>query len=95
MSANSNAKNCVVVPVISTPFPWSPLKLHSMEWEWSWSGNGVRNLELFRDYCVILKKNFITNRYCFANIMDYCQSLSLHYQSTQFCQQLCFIHQSL
>jgi len=37
------------VSVISTPFPWSPLKLHSMEWEWSciskidssWNGAGV------------------------------------------------------
>ncbi len=43
-----------LVSVISTPFPWSPLKLHSMEWEWSsnlkdqwsWSGIGVEVREV-------------------------------------------------
>jgi hypothetical protein len=46
-----------IVSVISTPFPWSPLKLHSNSIPWSGNGVefqklngvGVRNFELFRD----------------------------------------------
>jgi hypothetical protein len=54
--------------VISNPFPWSPLKLHSNSTPWS--GNGVkikriigvkvRNFELFREYfSIIIKQLFI------------------------------------
>jgi hypothetical protein len=63
----------IIVFVISTPFSWSLLKLHSNSTPWS--RNGVTNLELLRDY-------FITN------IMNSCitrEKLSLNAKRRAFC----------